>query len=69
MATTQENIGVHRNLKSQERQDNSQSIDPKKSSSKGNFDKGENQQSNGTAGVPPAPGIARVGNTGSETID
>lgn len=52
----------------QQRQGNEESLDRKLGSSDGNVDNGENQVSNGTQSEAPQPGIARVGNTGAETV-
>ena len=68
MATTQQNIGADRD-KPSKGQSNSESIHSGRSSSSRNVDNGENQVSNGTQSTPPAPGIAKVGNTGAETND
>jgi hypothetical protein len=66
MATTHENIGSERKRNELKPQDNSESVNPNRSSSHNNIDKGENQVSNGTQSTPVAPGIAKVGNTGAE---
>jgi len=52
-----------------QRQSNEESLDRKLSSSDRNVDNGENQVSNGTQSAAPQPGMARVGNTGTETGD
>ena len=69
MATTQERIDADRDHKPSERQTNSESINSNRSSSKENVDNGENQVSNGTQSMAPAPGIATVDNTGAETSE
>jgi hypothetical protein len=67
MATTQEKIGADRDRQPLKEQANSESINSKRSSGSRNNDNGENQVSNGTQSAAPAPGIAKVGNTGAET--
>jgi hypothetical protein len=66
MAPTQEKISADKDRKSSEGQSNSESIHPPRSSSNSNVDNGESQLSNGTQSTAPAPGIAKVGNTGAD---
>jgi hypothetical protein len=65
--STQESIGIDRDHKASKEKTNSESINSKKSLGKENIDNAENQVSNETQSTAPAPGIAKVGNTGTET--
>jgi hypothetical protein len=66
MEPTQEKISADKDHKPLEGQSNSESIHSRRSSSNSNVDNGENQLSNGTQSTAPAPGIAKVGNTGAD---
>jgi hypothetical protein len=69
MAPTQEKSSTDKDRKPEEGQSNSESIYSGRSSSNSNVDNGENQVSNGAQSTAPAPGIAKVGNTGADTDD
>lgn len=66
MGATKENIDEIKDPKESKGQGNSESIDRKRSSDNNKVDNGENQVSNGTESRPSQPGIAKVGNTGTE---
>lgn len=66
MATTQENIDRNKDYKPPKEQTNSDSISSERSYRNENVDNEENQVLKGKQSTAPAPGMAKVGNTGAE---